>query len=319
MRLLPLPRRVGGRADFVLCQGRRYSELLSRRMVRRLVIRGGVLIRARLPDYFEIDYDPSRGSYLHQANPEALEGLQEVAKDLGVQPWDRTLGGRFPEGQGEMDSYCSHCLQEECACQQCIAVRRKSSLGNFVMDLPGLDEGESLECPRCGQAVSLAFTREVTAARPSYGVAIASAVTARTAPYDTVSNGELGRVLTRYACWLACWMGPPLQLRLHEQDERCSLAGHRKVANGIYHGDRKIATRDSSRKSSDDALGLGRKNSFDFWPDGLPDRLPLPRSMPEEGFHVTSWFSAAAPSAWVLLGAVIGACALQAYRSGWPR
>jgi len=119
--------REGLPADLVLFQGRRFSELLSRRMVRRAVVRGGAFVSTRLPDYADLDFDPAEKRYTRPAPPEVLSGLLHVARVLGVPATDTTLGGRFT-GMGESDfSHCSHCLREECACLQCSFTRRRRS------------------------------------------------------------------------------------------------------------------------------------------------------------------------------------------------
>ena len=46
---------VGAPADFVIFPARRYSELLSRPHTERMVIRGGRLSEATVPDYAELD------------------------------------------------------------------------------------------------------------------------------------------------------------------------------------------------------------------------------------------------------------------------
>ena len=48
----------GCRADYIVCRGRRYSELLARPQVDRVVVRNGKAITAALPDYTELDYVP---------------------------------------------------------------------------------------------------------------------------------------------------------------------------------------------------------------------------------------------------------------------
>lgn len=48
----------GGAADFIIFRGRRYSELLARPQVDRVVVRNGKAINAILPDYVELDYVP---------------------------------------------------------------------------------------------------------------------------------------------------------------------------------------------------------------------------------------------------------------------
>ncbi len=53
--------RRGGPADFQLFGARDYSELLARRQPDRLVIRGGRLIDAQLPDYRKLDRIVARG------------------------------------------------------------------------------------------------------------------------------------------------------------------------------------------------------------------------------------------------------------------
>lgn len=48
--------KVGGAADFVLCKGRSWTELLSRPEADRIVVRDGKAISTSLPDYSELDY-----------------------------------------------------------------------------------------------------------------------------------------------------------------------------------------------------------------------------------------------------------------------
>jgi cytosine/creatinine deaminase len=47
---------VGGPADFVLCKGRSWTELLSRPEANRIVVRDGKAISTTLPDYSELDH-----------------------------------------------------------------------------------------------------------------------------------------------------------------------------------------------------------------------------------------------------------------------
>jgi cytosine/creatinine deaminase len=47
---------VGGPADFVLCKGRSWTELLSRPEASRTVVRDGKAISTKLPDYSELDH-----------------------------------------------------------------------------------------------------------------------------------------------------------------------------------------------------------------------------------------------------------------------
>jgi cytosine/creatinine deaminase len=47
---------VGGPADFVLCKGRSWTELLSRPEASRIVVRDGNAISRNLPDYSELDH-----------------------------------------------------------------------------------------------------------------------------------------------------------------------------------------------------------------------------------------------------------------------
>jgi cytosine/creatinine deaminase len=48
--------KVGGPADFVLCKGRSWTELLSRPEAGRVVVRDGKAISTALPDYSELDH-----------------------------------------------------------------------------------------------------------------------------------------------------------------------------------------------------------------------------------------------------------------------
>jgi cytosine deaminase len=48
--------KVGGPADFVLCKGRSWTELLSRPESQRIVVRNGRAISTTLPDYSELDH-----------------------------------------------------------------------------------------------------------------------------------------------------------------------------------------------------------------------------------------------------------------------
>ncbi len=48
--------KVGGPADFVLCKGRTWTELLSRPEASRIVVRDGKAVDATLPDYSELDH-----------------------------------------------------------------------------------------------------------------------------------------------------------------------------------------------------------------------------------------------------------------------
>lgn len=48
--------RPGGPADFVLCKGRSWTELLSRPESQRIVVRNGLAISTTLPDYSELDH-----------------------------------------------------------------------------------------------------------------------------------------------------------------------------------------------------------------------------------------------------------------------
>jgi cytosine/creatinine deaminase len=48
--------KVGGPADFVLCKGRSWTELLSRPEAGRIVVRDGRAISTTLPDYSELDH-----------------------------------------------------------------------------------------------------------------------------------------------------------------------------------------------------------------------------------------------------------------------
>jgi cytosine deaminase len=48
----------GGGADFIIFRARRYSELLSRPQLDRVVVRNGKAIGAVVPDYCELDYVP---------------------------------------------------------------------------------------------------------------------------------------------------------------------------------------------------------------------------------------------------------------------
>jgi len=48
----------GGGADFIIFRARRYSELLSRPQLDRVVVRKGKAIGAAVPDYCELDYVP---------------------------------------------------------------------------------------------------------------------------------------------------------------------------------------------------------------------------------------------------------------------
>lgn len=51
--------KVGGPADFVIFRARRYSELLSRPQLDRVVVRNGkALVHVVPPDYSELDYVP---------------------------------------------------------------------------------------------------------------------------------------------------------------------------------------------------------------------------------------------------------------------
>ncbi len=47
--------KIGGPADFVLCKGRSWTELLSRPEASRIVVRDGKAISTTLPDYSELD------------------------------------------------------------------------------------------------------------------------------------------------------------------------------------------------------------------------------------------------------------------------
>lgn len=137
----------------MLFPGRKFNELMSRRMVRRLVVRSGTVVRPRLPDYSELDYDPAKYSYRLPPRPEQLEGILEVAEAVGVRPWDVTLGGRFREGVPELSSHCSRCLMEECACHSCYLVRRRSSFlsPRDALDAPWSEEPPAeCQCPDCG-------------------------------------------------------------------------------------------------------------------------------------------------------------------------
>jgi len=49
----------GGAADFIIFKARRYSELLSRPQVDRVVVRKGKEINAHVPDYSELDFVPA--------------------------------------------------------------------------------------------------------------------------------------------------------------------------------------------------------------------------------------------------------------------
>ena len=48
--------KIGGAADFVLCKGRSWTELLSRPEASRIVVRDGKAISTTLPDYSELDH-----------------------------------------------------------------------------------------------------------------------------------------------------------------------------------------------------------------------------------------------------------------------
>ena len=48
--------KIGGPADFVLCKGRSWTELLSRPESGRIVVRDGKAISTTLPDYAELDH-----------------------------------------------------------------------------------------------------------------------------------------------------------------------------------------------------------------------------------------------------------------------
>ncbi|MGL4406618.1 MAG: cytosine deaminase, partial [Notoacmeibacter sp.] len=48
--------KVGGPADFVMCRGRSWTELLSRPESDRMVVRNGKPISTALPDYSELDH-----------------------------------------------------------------------------------------------------------------------------------------------------------------------------------------------------------------------------------------------------------------------
>ena len=48
--------RVGDPADFVLFEGRKWTELLSRPESNRMVVRGGQIVDAVLPAYSELDH-----------------------------------------------------------------------------------------------------------------------------------------------------------------------------------------------------------------------------------------------------------------------
>jgi cytosine/creatinine deaminase len=48
--------KVGGPADFILCKGRSWTELLSRPEASRVVVRDGKAISTQLPDYSELDH-----------------------------------------------------------------------------------------------------------------------------------------------------------------------------------------------------------------------------------------------------------------------
>ncbi|NJO86233.1 MAG: amidohydrolase family protein, partial [Synechococcaceae cyanobacterium RM1_1_27] len=49
------PLKVGSPADFVVCRGRTFSEVLSRSQFDRVVLRRGQAIDTTLPDYAELD------------------------------------------------------------------------------------------------------------------------------------------------------------------------------------------------------------------------------------------------------------------------
>eukprot|EP00892_Ulva_mutabilis_P005215 jgi/Ulvmu1/3065/UM015_0105.1 len=92
---------VGAPADLVLFRARRYSELLSRPQVDRLVLRGGKHVAAVPPDYRLLDYNPVTHQYLHATTRLTNESFRENQAGMGSAR--ASLGGG--SGVGEPVSY----------------------------------------------------------------------------------------------------------------------------------------------------------------------------------------------------------------------